>query len=144
MDASNTFALNLSHVEQPADILVSSRGDALFAFVMPNSAVCCVQMPPSTAQVSSSGRPLINTQNSGPTLPFKFEINQPTLVKRLWSGLKRGSTAGSLGSSGGLAGSGLNGNENQFASFRLFQLEQSLYLISLCKDFKLKIWCIKV
>lgn len=121
IDAANTFQLNLSHVDY-TDIFVNSRGDALFAFVLPTNAVCCVQMP------STSSRPLIGTSNNQ-NLPFKLEINQPNLVKRFWSGIKRTN----------------NQEANaQFVSFKFFQLNDSTYLISLCKDFKLKIWCIKV
>lgn len=75
-----------------------------------------------------------NTQ----TVPIKFEINQPNLVKRFWSGIKRGSGVGT--------GSGAVSHDaaSQFASFRFFQLGQTTYFTSLCKDFKLRIWCIKV
>lgn len=133
IEAANTYALNLTHVES-TDIFVNGRGEALFAFVLPTSAVCCVQMP---AQTTSSSSRL--TSSNALTTPIKFEINQPNLVKRLWSGLKRGSGAG-----GSLGGAGAQDAASQFAAFRFFQLGQATYLISLCKDFKLRIWCIKV
>lgn len=109
----------------------------MFAFALPSNSVCCVQMPPIVYGVTSSNRPLITSANSQ-SLPIKFEINQPNLVKRLWSGFKRGSGVGT--------GSGSTNNDaaSQFASFRFFQFENATYLLSLCKDLKIRIWCIKV
>lgn len=133
IDTANTFQVNLSQVEI-TDIFVNSRCEALFAFVLPTSAVCCVQFPP----VSASNRSLA-TSGNGQIAPIKFEINQPNLVKRFWSGIKRGSGVGGAG-----GGAGSQDAASQFASFRFFQIGQSTYLMSLCKDFKLRIWCIKV
>jgi hypothetical protein len=84
IDALNSFQINLSHVDQ-ADIFVNPRGESLFAFVMPSNAVCCVQMPTPS---SNNQRPILATPNNQ-SLPVKFEINQPNLVKRFWSGIKR-------------------------------------------------------
>lgn len=121
IDAFNSYQINLSQVDN-ADIFVNHRNEALFAFVLPSSAVCCVQMP-----APNLPRPIISTPNTQ-NLPLKFEINQPNLVKRFWSGIKRTNQDSS----------------SLFVSYKFFCLNDSTYLMSLCKDFKLKIWCIKV
>lgn len=82
VDSTNSFQINLSHVEY-ADIHVSPRGEALFAFILPNNSVCCVQMP------SLINKSIVSSSSNAQNLPFKFEINQPNIVKRLWSGITR-------------------------------------------------------
>lgn len=86
IDQLNSYPVNLSHVDY-TDIYVNSKGEALFAFTLPNLSVCCVQMPSLTYPNSQHGSSMSNTNNQN--LPFKFEINQPNLVKRLWSGITR-------------------------------------------------------
>jgi hypothetical protein len=84
IDAVNSFQINLSSVEV-TDIYVNHLGESLFAFVLPSNSICCIQMPALVTNylVASS------SSSSNQTLPFKFEINQPNIVKRLWSGITR-------------------------------------------------------
>ncbi|CAF0770482.1 unnamed protein product [Brachionus calyciflorus] len=118
VESSNTYQINLSQVES-TDIFVNQRGETYFAFVLPNNSICCVQMP---------GFSRINhQQNNSQNLPVKFEINQPNIVKRLWSGITRNSQDTSSG----------------FVSFKFFSHNDNPYFVCLCRDFKLKLWCIK-
>ena len=112
----NSFQTNLNNVEF-TDIYVNSQGESLFAFVLPNNSICCIQMPA-----------LSNSSATNQNLPYKFEINQPNIVKRLWSGITRVNQDASL----------------SFVSYKFFSLNNLTHLVCLCKDFKIKIWSIKV
>lgn len=146
IDVVNTYAVNLTQAEH-TDIFVTSRGEALFGYAMASNVVTCIQMPTLGLVLSAGsqrGAVSTTTPNTPGGLPFKFEINQPNLVKRFWSGIKRGSSIGSASPATSGTGGVSSGSEQQFISFRFFQLDQSIYLMSLCKDFKIKIWCIRV
>jgi hypothetical protein len=82
IDLVNSFQINLSNVEF-TDIYVNPYGEALFAFVLPNNSICCIQMPALINNLIS------NAPGTNQNLPIKFEINQPNIVKRLWSGITR-------------------------------------------------------
>jgi hypothetical protein len=82
IDLANSFQINLSNVDF-TDIYVNPYGESLFAFVLPSNSICCIQMPALINNVISSAA------NANQNLPFKFEINQPNIVKRLWSGITR-------------------------------------------------------
>lgn len=122
IEASNSYQINLQQVDT-ANIYVSPTGDGLFSFLLPSHSVCCIQMPPinkaslyNTAQAASSQ-----------SMPIRYEINQPNIVKRLWSGITR--TA--------------QDSQSILISYRLFNIRDQIYLISLCKDSKIKVWCLK-
>ena len=111
----NTFAINLTHVEH-CDMHVTARGEALFAFTQPNHAICCVQMPPPPPPASSSlayathGQQQQQQQQAeastlgvpsgqSASAVLKVELNQPNIVKRLWSGITRQALSSSTSSS---------------------------------------------
>lgn len=72
--------------------------------------------------------PLINNHAHNQTnLPTRFEINQPNIVKRLWSGITRVNQDASL----------------SFVSHKFFALNGLTFLVCLCRDFKIKIWSIR-
>jgi hypothetical protein len=86
IDLSNSYQINLQQVDYGNIYVSPVTGEALFSFILPSNAVCCIQMPPvnkvslynTTTQVSSNQ-----------SMPVRFEINQPNMVKRLWSGITR-------------------------------------------------------
>ncbi len=61
------------------------------------------------------------------TMPTKFELNQPSIVKRLWSGISR------------------TGQDTQpiIAAYKLFHANGTNYLLGLCKDLKIRVFCLK-
>lgn len=74
----NCYHVNLNQVDY-TDIFVNKRGEAFFAFVLPNNSICCVQFPALNR----------SNQSNPQCIPIRFEINQPNIVKRLWSGITR-------------------------------------------------------
>ena len=111
----NSFTINLQQVDK-TDLTIARNGDALFGFVLSNHSLICIQMiSPNKQNVNS------------PLLPTRYELNQPNIVKRLWSGITRN----------------IQDTQSQIISFKFFSLNNSNFLIGLCKDFKLKVWCLK-
>lgn len=85
IDATNTFAISLAQVDY-GNIFVAPSGEAIFSFILPTNSVSCVQMPPVNKAI------LYNPASFNPSnqaLPIKYELNQPNIVKRLWSGITR-------------------------------------------------------
>jgi hypothetical protein len=110
----NSFQINLSQVES-CHSFVSEDGEAYFAFTMPNNSISCVKMQSTKA----------NTINNTNLLPIKFEMNQPNIVKRLWSGITRAKEEA----------------QSIIVSYKFLPLANNkITLIGLCKDFKIKIW----
>ncbi len=69
-----------------------------------------------------------NTSSRQPLpLPTRFELNQPSIVKRLWSGISR------------------TGQDTQpnIAAYKLFHTNGTNYLLGLCKDLKIRVFCLK-
>ena len=80
LDAASSCDVALAHVAH-ATLFVTPAGEALFSFLAPNSSVSCVRMPPlnSAALLAPSAQ----------SMPVRFELNQPSIVSRLWSGISR-------------------------------------------------------
>jgi hypothetical protein len=88
IDQTNSYQINLSNVDF-GEIHVTPRGEALFAFILQNSSICCVQMPPLNQRDMTPDKSTLQSIGQNPNLPFKVELNQPNIVKRLWSGITR-------------------------------------------------------
>lgn len=83
IDPSDSYKINLQQVDN-GNIFVTPSGEAVFAYILQNNSVSCIQMP--AVNKYELGRPSASTPQN---LPVKFELNQPSIVKRLWSGLSR-------------------------------------------------------
>lgn len=78
IDTNNSFDITLQQVDY-GNIFVSPAGEAIFSYILPNNSISCVRMSPINKTISPS------YQNP----PVKFELNQPSIVSRLWSGISR-------------------------------------------------------
>lgn len=76
IDTNNSFDVTLQQVDY-GNIFVTPAGEAIFSYILPNNSISCVRMSPINKTVSPSNPPV------------KFELNQPSIVSRLWSGISR-------------------------------------------------------
>ena len=85
MDPTNSYQINLQNVDY-CDIYTNpTNGETLFGFLLANNSLCCIQMPSIfNTNINHHGQ-TGQSQNA----PVRFEINQPNIVKRLWSGITR-------------------------------------------------------
>lgn len=124
IDPSNSYSINLQQVDY-GNIFVTPNGEAIFAYILQNNSVCCVQMSPVN-KMNLYDRSS-NQMTGTPNLPIKFELNQPSIVSRLWSGISRAA----------------QDSQPIIISYRLFYMNETTYLIGLCKDLKIRIFCLK-
>jgi hypothetical protein len=83
LDSSNSYQINLQNVDICDVYTNPSSGETVFGFLLPNNSVCCIQMS------SIFNMNMSHNSTASQNLPVRFEINQPNMVKRLWSGITR-------------------------------------------------------
>ena len=64
---------------------MNSNGETYYGFLLQNGTLCCIHM----CAVNSHFLSGLSAHNHQANAPIRFELNQPNIVKRLWSGLTR-------------------------------------------------------
>lgn len=126
IDTNNSCDITLQQVDY-GNIFVTPVGEAIFSFILPNNSISCVRMSPiNKKKLFDMNRSVAHAQ-SNQNLPVRFELNQPSIVSRLWSGISRAT----------------QDSQPVIISYKLFYLNETTYLIGLCKDSKIRIFCLK-